>query len=112
MTDTPSGAGPCVRGWAKDVPDWGDIRSAHWTTTPIIPIHHQLHPTTPINHPLVQMSFEDVANFQDFHSGPGHEGLYSSNKENTVLHPRGEAQGQGERPGVGSFLLQSLFADS
>jgi len=47
MTDTPGGAGPCVRGWVKGVLDRDDIRSAHWTVTPIIPIHHQPLPTTP-----------------------------------------------------------------
>jgi len=79
----PSGAGPCVRGWAKGVPDRDDIRSAHWTTTPIIPIHHQPQPTTPTNHPLSAMSYEHVADFQDFITGAGREGSYSSNKKNS-----------------------------
>jgi len=93
MTDAPGGAGPCVRGWAKGVPDGDDIRSAHWMVTPIIPIitsHHYLHQPT--------MSFENVADFNSFFDG-GREGSLSSNKENSVLRPRGEAQGQGSRPG-------------
>jgi len=96
----PSGAGLCVRGWAKGVPGRVDIRSAHWTTTPIIPIHHQPQPATPTNYPLSAMSFEHVTNFQDFIAGVGHEGSYSLNKENSVLRPRGESQGQGLRPGT------------
>ena len=100
MTDMPSGAGPCIRGWAKGVLVWDDIRRAHWTVTPIIPIHHQPQPTTPTNHPLSTMSYKHVANFQDFLSGPGCEGLYSLNKENSILRPMGEPQGQGLRPGT------------
>jgi len=41
MADVLVGAGPCVGGWVKGVLDGDDIRSAHWTVTPIIPIHHQ-----------------------------------------------------------------------
>jgi len=81
MTDTPSGAGPCVRGWAKGVPDRDDIRSAHWTVTPIIPIHHQPHPTTTNQPTILFMSFDNVTDFQDF-MGAGREGVYSSDKEN------------------------------
>jgi len=79
MTDTPNGAGLCVGGWVKGVPDWDDIRTAHWTASPpsfpSSPNHHH-QPTT--NYP---MSFENVVDFQTFFDG-GCEGSYSSNKEN------------------------------
>jgi len=81
MTDAPGGAGPCVGGWVKGVPDRDNIRSAHWTVTPIIPIHHQPLPTTPTILYHHNMSYEQVADFQDF-MGAGREGSYSSNKEN------------------------------
>jgi len=81
MTDTPSGAGLCMGGWAKGVLDRDDIRSAHWTVTPIIPIHHQPLPTTPTILYHHNMSYENVADFQDF-MGVGREGSYSFNKEN------------------------------
>jgi len=58
--------------------------------------HSHLSPATP-NQPT-EMSFENVADFNSFFDG-GHEGSLSSNKENSVLRPRGEAQGQGSRPG-------------
>jgi len=70
-----------MRGWVKGVPDRDDIRSAHWTVTPIIPIHHQPLPTTPTLLYYHHMSYENVADFQDF-MGAGREGSYSSNKEN------------------------------
>jgi len=114
MTDAPGGAGPCVRGWAKGVPDRDDIRSAHWTVTPIIPIHRQpplLLPAILSHH---NMSYENVADFQEFMDA-GREGSYSSNKENNcrivafwlsvptnaIVHsPSSErrSQGQGSRP--------------
>jgi len=81
MTDAPGGAGPCVRGWAKGVPDRDDIRSAHWTVTPIIPIHHQPPPPLPTILFHHNMSYENVADFQEFMDA-GREGSYSSNKEN------------------------------
>jgi len=49
--------------------------------TPIIPIHHQPLPTTPTILYHHNMSYEQVADFQDF-MGAGCEGSYSSNKEN------------------------------
>ena len=100
MTDTPSGAGPCVRGWAKGVPDRDDIRSAHWTVTPIIPIHHQPPPTTPTNYPLSAMSFKHVTDFQEFLTGAGCEGLYLLNKENPSSAQGGnlKVKGQGQVP--------------
>jgi len=70
-----------VGGWVKGVPDRDNIRSAHWTVTPIIPIHHQPLPTTPTIFYHHNMSYENVADFQDF-MGAGREGSYSSNKEN------------------------------
>jgi len=49
--------------------------------TPIIPIHHQPPPPLPIILFHHNMSYENVADFQDF-MNVGREGSYSSNKEN------------------------------
>jgi len=49
--------------------------------TPIIPIHHQPPPPLPTILFHHNMSYENVADFQDF-MGVGREGSYSSNKEN------------------------------
>ena len=49
--------------------------------TPIIPIHHQSLPTTTNQLTIPSMFYKNVADFQDF-MGAGHEGSYSSNKEN------------------------------
>ena len=117
MTDTLSGAGPCVGGWVKGVLDRDDIRSAHGTATPIIPIHHQPLPTPPTPH--TNMSNESVTDFQNFFAG-GHEGSYSSNKENqgqivafwlsvptnAIIHsPSSERRGPGSRVTTCAFRL-------
>jgi len=84
MTDTPSGAGPCVRGWAKGVLVWDDIRTAHWMASPpsfpSSPSHTQQHQPTIF---FINMSYESTTDFHDFITGLGREGPYSSNKENS-----------------------------
>jgi len=47
---------------------------------------------------ILAMSYESATNFYDFITDSGREGLYSSSQGN-MLHPRGEPQGQGSRPG-------------
>jgi len=60
------------------------------------------------------MSYESAADFYNFITDLGREGSYSSS-QGSMLHPRGEPQGQGSRPGShshSSCLVLGLTMDA